>query len=189
MDYREIIRNYIPFNEQEKKDKEVMLKYIEKFPDILSRSNDFAHFTASSWCMNESKTKVIMVYHNIFKSWTVTGGHADENPNLLEVAIRELQEESGLRQVKILREEPISIEAMGIKGHFKNGKYVNSHLHLNVNFLLEGKEEERLQIKEDENSGVQWVPIEKVLEYSTEDWVKEYYYKKLFQKLEIWKNK
>jgi len=40
-------------------------------------------------------------------------------------------------------------------------------IHLSVAYLLEADENELLVIKEDENSGVQWIPIDKVIKKST----------------------
>lgn len=72
-----------------------MLKYIKKFNDVLTRQNEMFHFTTSAWVVNPSKTKVLMVYHNIFDSWAWIGGHADGNLNLLEVVKKEILEETG----------------------------------------------------------------------------------------------
>lgn len=44
MNLREQITRYIPFNEQEKKDKELMLKYIDTFDDVLTRNNEIVSF-------------------------------------------------------------------------------------------------------------------------------------------------
>ena len=74
---KEQIEKYEPYNEQEKKDKEVMLKYMDTFDNLLTRENEFAHFTASNWIVNKKRTKVLMIYHNIYQSWAWTGGHAD----------------------------------------------------------------------------------------------------------------
>ena len=57
MNLKEQIENYIPYNEQEEKDKQMMLKYINTFNDVLTRNNEFGHFTASSWAVNKEKTK------------------------------------------------------------------------------------------------------------------------------------
>ena len=43
---REQIEQYEPYNEQEEKDKETILKYIDTFDDVLTRNNEFGHFTA-----------------------------------------------------------------------------------------------------------------------------------------------
>ena len=66
---KEKIEKYIPYNEQEKNDKKIILQYLEQFDNILTRENEFAHFTASSWVLNKEKTKVLMIYHNIYQSW------------------------------------------------------------------------------------------------------------------------
>lgn len=184
MKLKEQIIKYIPYNEQEAKDKEIMLKYINTFNDVLTRNNEFAHFTASSWAINKQRTKVLMVYHNIYKSWTWSGGHADGEENLLNVAIRELQEETGVKNVKPILEDIFSLEIACVDGHVKRGKYVSSHVHLNVTYLLEVDENEVLQIKLDENSGVKWVGLEDVKKESTETWIIEKIYNKLNEKLE-----
>lgn len=182
IDLRTNIENYKPYNEQEQKDKQTMLKYIDTFDNILVRENEFAHFTASTWAINQEKTKVLMVYHNIYQSWTWTGGHSDGEADLLKVAIKELKEETGVKKVKPLKEEIFSLEILTVDGHIKRGNYVSSHLHLNLTYLLEVDEEEVLYSKEDENSGVQWVPIEEIINVSREEWMKENIYTKLEKK-------
>lgn len=183
MNLKEQIENYKPYNEQEEKDKEIMLKYINTFDDVLTRNNEFGHFTASSWAVNKQRTKVLMIYHNIYKSWAWTGGHADGEENLLNVAIRELKEETGVKNVRVLNNDIFSLEIICVDGHVKRGKYVSSHVHLNVTYLLEVDEEETLKIKEDENSGVKWVNIEDVEKVTDEKWVRENIYRKENEKL------
>ncbi len=183
MKLKEQIENYKPYNEQEEKDKETMLEYINTFDDVLTRNNEFGHFTASSWAVNKQRTKVLMIYHNIYKSWAWTGGHADGEEDLLNVAIRELKEETGVKNVKVLNNDIFSLEIICVDGHVKRRKYVSSHVHLNVTYLLEVDEEETLKIKEDENSGVKWVNIEDVEKVTEEKWVRENIYRKENEKL------
>lgn len=178
------IQKYKPYNEQEENDKQLILKYIDIFDDVLTRNNSFGHFTASAWAVNSKKTKLLMIYHNIYKSWAWTGGHADGESDLLGTAIRELKEETGVKNVKVLSDDIFSLEVLCVNGHVKRGKYVSSHVHLNLTYLLEVNEEEVLKIKKDENSGVKWVNIEDIEKVSNEEWIVENVYKKLTEKLE-----
>lgn len=186
IDLQKKIEKYKPYNEQEERDKQTMLNDIHTFDNILIRDNELVHFTASSWAVNQERTKVLMVYHNIYQAWCWTGGHSDGEADLLKVAIKELKEETGVKNVKVLNDNNIfSLEVLTVDGHVKRGKYVSSHLHLNVTYLLEVDEQEMLHIKQDENSGVKWVPIEEIEKVSTETWMKQNIYPKLNEKLYI----
>lgn len=184
MNFKEQIQKYQPYNEQEKRDQQTMLKWTEQLDDVLTRQNELAHFTASSWVVNRERTKVLMAYHNIYQSWAWTGGHSDGETDLLQTAMREVKEETGVENVKPLWDDIFSLEILCVDGHMKNGKYISSHLHFNVTYLLEVDEQEMLHIKLDENSDVKWIPLEDVTKVSNEKWICEKIYSKLNQKLE-----
>ena len=180
---RKQIEAYQPFNEQEERDKELILEYMAENPNIFLRESRLAHMTASAWIVNKERTKILMAYHNIYNSWSWLGGHADGETDLLKVALREAREESGLRNVRPVSEDIYSLESLTVDGHIKKGKYVSSHLHLNVTFLLEADEEDSLSVKPDENSGVAWFGLEEAIKASTEEWFRENVYAKLNEKL------
>ena len=177
------IERYHPFNEQEEKDRSLILEWIRKNENAFSRENRIAHMTASAWVVNKDRSKVLMVYHNIYQSWSWLGGHADGETDLLAVAIREVKEEAGISGVRPVSEEIFSLESLTVDGHIKKGAYVSSHLHLNVTYLLEADSEEAVSIKEDENSGVAWFSPEEALKKSTEPWFVERVYTKLISKM------
>jgi 8-oxo-dGTP pyrophosphatase MutT (NUDIX family) len=176
------IQDYRAYNEQEENDKRIMLDYIDHNHDVLTRCNEIAHFTASAWVINHSENKLLMIYHNIYKSWAWTGGHADGEEDLLSVAIREVQEETGITKVVPVTDNIFSLEIITVDGHMKKGKYISSHLHLNITFLLKALEDEKLITKPDENSGVKWMEFEEAVLASNEPWMQEIY-RKLNQKL------
>ena len=177
MNYINQIKNYEPINEQEKKDKEIILNYINKNEDVLTRENEVAHITSSGFIVNKNRDKVLMIHHNIYNSWGWTGGHADGDINLLEVAIKEAKEETGITKVTPTTEDICCIDILTVNSHIKKGKYIAPHLHLSVAYVLEADENEELTIKEDENSGVAWVDIDKVLEVTSEEHMKSVYSK------------
>ncbi|MGE7666402.1 NUDIX hydrolase [Ureibacillus composti] len=182
MKLREQIEKYIPYNAQEIKEQEVILRYMDTFDNLLTRDNEFAHFTASAWIVNEERTKVLMIYHNIYQSWSWTGGHADGDGDLLHVALKEVSEETGLTNIKPLSEEIYSIEILGVPAHEKKGKHVATHVHLNVTYLIEANESELTKIKPDENSDIKWWGLEEAIEASTEPEMRVVY-RKLNNKL------
>ena len=177
------IAAYHPFNEQEERDKNLISQWIEQNEDAFSRKNVVAHVTASAWVVNKDRSKVLMVYHNIYNSWSWLGGHADGETDLLSVAIREVKEEAGIAHVRPVSENIFSLESLTVDGHVKKGKYISSHLHLNITYLLEADSEEDVRIKEDENSGVAWFTPEEALQKSTEPWFVERVYGKLIEKV------
>lgn len=186
MDRQELINqieNYIPFNEQEEKDKVLIAEWIRNNENAFSRENPIAHLTASAWVVNQDRSKVLMVYHNIYNSWSWLGGHADGETDLLSVAIREVKEEAGISNVHPVSEEIFSLESLTVDGHVKKDRYVSSHLHLNITYLLEADSREAFSIKADENSGVAWFSMEEALKKSTEPWFVQNVYAKLIQKM------
>lgn len=184
MTFEERLASFVPLNEQEAHDREVALNCL-KLPDIYVRGNELVHITASAWIVNASRTKVLMAYHNIMQSWAWLGGHADGERDLLKVALKEAREESGVQNIHPVSEELYSVEMLTVDGHVKRGTYVNSHLHLNATYLLEADETDELFVKEDENSGVRWIPIDEVEAACSKQWDWERVYKKLNEKLRM----
>lgn len=176
------IRDYIPVNAQEERDKEAMLQFMLKNPDYLNRANQTAHFTTSIWTVNQERTKTLMIYHNIYDSWSWIGGHADGIEDLCSVAMRELQEETGVRNAVLVDRNIYSLEILTVDGHVKKGIYVPSHLHLNVTYLAEADEKEALTVNIEENQAVKWWSFEEALRISKEPWMVEHVYRKLIEK-------
>ena len=180
---KENINNFVPYNEQEEVEKNIMLKFINDFDDVLTRENVYGHFTSSAFVLNKERTKILMVYHKIYNSWAWTGGHSDGDSNLLYVAMKEAKEETGIKNVKPILNDIYSLELISVRGHIKKGKYVASHTHFNVTYLLEADENEEIHIKEAENIGVKGVPINEILDATSETWVRDRVYSKIINKM------
>ena len=179
------LEQYRPFNEQEERDRDILLRCLREEGDIFTRDNAMAHMTASAWVVNRERTKVLMAYHNIYHSWSWLGGHADGDRDLLAVSMREVREESGLTAVRPVSPHIYSLEILTVDGHEKRGAYVSSHLHLNVTYLLEADPAAPVRRKPDENSAVAWFGLEEAVAASSEPWFRERIYRKLNAKLAL----
>lgn len=178
------IENYTPFNEQEVRDKAQILEFLRSGTELITRDNPVAHLTASAWVVSPDRKQVIMVYHNLYQSWSWMGGHADGDWDLLRVAKKEVMEECGLKELKIVSPDIFSLEILSVAGHEKKGEYLSSHLHLNVTYLFEADPSQPLRIKPDENSGVAWVAAEDIPQKTNEAWFRDRIYSKLQKKAE-----
>ena len=173
------LRVFRPWNEQEERDIAELLRRLGSGEELWTRSNASAHLTASAWVVSPERSRVLMCWHKLYRSWSWLGGHADGDTDLLGVALREVREESGLTHVRPVSPEIFSVEILTVDGHEKRGVYVSSHLHLNVTYLLEADPGEPLTAKEDENSGLAWFRPEEAVERSNEPWFRERIYSKL----------
>ena len=181
MNLKEQIKEYIPYDEQEEKDKEQILEFMDVFEDVLTRNNKIGHFSSSAFVVNKERTKMVVVYHNIYDGWVYPGGHADGEEDLLKVAVREIEEEIGLKP-KVIDNTFFALQSFGIKGHRKHGKYVSAHMHFDVIYLMEADDTIPLIYREEESKGAKWIPIEEATEESICDFIRPIH-KKLIEKL------
>ena len=121
---KENLEKFVPYNEQEETDKRIMLKYLKDFDDVLTRQNEYGHFTSSAFILNKERTKLLMIYHKIYNSWAWTGGHSDGDNDLLYVAMNEAKEETGIKNVRPISKDIYSIEIVTVDGHEIREKYV-----------------------------------------------------------------
>ena len=183
MDLMQELAAYRPWNEQEERDRAELLRRLGSGEELYSRDNTSAHLTASAWVVSPDRTQVLLAYHNLYDSWAWLGGHADGDRDLLAVALREIREESGLAEVRPVSDRIYSLEILTVDGHEKRGRYVSSHLHLNVTYLLEADPAAPIRPKPDENSRVGWFPLDDAITASNEPWFRERVYRKLNEKL------
>lgn len=59
------------------------------------------HFTASAWLVSVDGRRLLMTHHRKLGLWLQPGGHADGEHDLVAAALKEAQEESGLRGLRI----------------------------------------------------------------------------------------
>lgn len=163
------IESFRPDLSRESADKAAILQAIALDGEhSLFRDNLLFHFTGSSIIVNQARTHTLMAYHNLYQSWAWTGGHADGDPDLFAVALREANEETGIEGLQPLSSAPVSLEVLHVIGHVKRGKDVPSHVHLNLTYALEADDTLPIRNQPDENARVGWLEIARLPEFVSE---------------------
>ena len=179
---RGVLEAYRPDCAQEEADRTLMLRALERYDDLLGRENPMMHFTASSWIVSPALDRVLMVFHERYRSWSWTGGHADGEEDLRAVAVKEAMEETGLAAVRPVIAAPLSLELLSVAAHVKRGRHVSAHLHLNLTYLLEADPAAPLGFAPGETAGAAWFDPDLAVESSREPNM-QVIYRKLNEKL------
>lgn len=160
----------MPRTPLQKESKEEILNQLNLHGEKLyHRDMLHGHMTASAIILNPQLDKILMIYHNIYDSYSWAGGHSDGEKDLYQVAYEEAREETGVEKLYPVSRNIISVESLPVEEHMKNGKRVEGHDHYNVTFGFICSEKEQLKIKPDENSDVNWIHIERLDQYCTEE--------------------
>lgn len=150
---RNLLNQYYPTHEDEQTDKIKMLTFLEEHEDCFERSCIPGHFTASAWLVNTKNTHALLMHHRKLNSWFQPGGHCDGDPDLLNVAIKEAREETGIQQIIPLSRNIFDIDIHLIPAFGGNP----IHYHYDVRFLLQAQNDNF--IKNEESNALQWFNI------------------------------
>jgi 8-oxo-dGTP pyrophosphatase MutT (NUDIX family) len=146
-----LLNNYHPQDPEEQDYKKRIFNFLHQYPNAFERSLEVGHVTAAAWLVNKDNTKALLMHHRKLNIWIQLGGHCDGDPDVLAVAIREAQEESGIMNIK-----PVSDDIFDIAIHFvPESKTEKPHYHYDVRFLLQVMSDEDY-IKNEESYELAW---------------------------------
>lgn len=148
----EKLHAYAPSDPEEQSYKNRMISFIQQHENCFERSLDEGHITGSAWLLNKDKTKALLLHHTKLDMWLQLGGHCDGDPNVLAVAIKEIQEESGIQNISALDENIFDIDIHLIPANSKN----KAHYHYDVRFLLHVTSDESVT-QNRESKALQWI--------------------------------
>jgi 8-oxo-dGTP pyrophosphatase MutT (NUDIX family) len=159
-----LLAQYEAFDDHEKAMQQQMIGFVKENPDCFKRELLIGHITGSAWVVDASRTFVLLTHHRKLDKWLQPGGHCDGDPDVLNVAMKEAIEETGIEAIKPISEGIFDIDIHQIPER----KGVPAHLHYDVRFLLEADKSIDF-IVSDESHDLAWVEISKVAELNNED--------------------
>jgi len=136
--------------------------HLLKSPDCFQRTHLPGHLTGSAWILNADSNKVLLVHHAKLNRWMQPGGHADGDENILQVALKEAREETGIVNFRV-NESIFDIDIHTIPAR----KDIPEHLHYDVRFLVHTDEAEKIIVSE-ESHDVKWVSFAEIEKFTTE---------------------
>jgi len=114
------------------------------------------HITSSAWIVSRESGSVLLTHHRKLDRWLQLGGHADGETNVLASALREAEEESGLRDFATI---PCTspCEILDLDVHDIPARASEPlHQHYDIRFLLQVSEAQLIRHQETESKEIRW---------------------------------
>ncbi len=159
-----MLKSYETADGPEKQMLRDIIGFIERHPDCFERSLQEGHITASAWIINPAGTHVLLIHHVKLDKWLQPGGHCDGDADVLNVAMKEANEETGL-VVKPLHPAIFDIDNHPIPPR----KGIPGHIHYDIRFLLTAEMGEDELPGNNEVNAIRWIKLEDVHRYNSED--------------------
>lgn len=130
-------------------------EFLNTNSNCFSRTNLRGHITASALVV-DSNYNVLLNHHKLLEKWLTFGGHSDGDNNSLNVAKREVVEESGIVKFDDLGGKIFDVDVHLIPEN--QAKKEPAHYHYDITFLFIAKDR-NFKIS-DESQEIKWVTIQ-----------------------------
>jgi 8-oxo-dGTP pyrophosphatase MutT (NUDIX family) len=138
--------------------------FIRTEKDCFERSLAAGHITGSAWILSADGGQVLLTHHRKLDRWLQLGGHADGDPDVFAVALKEAREESGLHDFEALLDGIFDLDIHPIPAR----KGDPEHLHYDVRYLLRATGGTDYVVS-DESHDLRWVPLAEVPALTAEE--------------------
>lgn len=156
MQILKLLQEYLPTAPEEILFKNDTITFVNQHSNCFERSLEIGHITASAWILNKDGSHALLTHHAKLDRWFQLGGHCDGDSDVLRVALKEAQEESGILEIA-----PVSNKIFDIDIHLiPENKKEKAHYHYDVRFLLQVMSDEQI-VKNSESKDLSWIGRQK----------------------------
>lgn len=132
----DLLERYLALHPQDLVRVDHIRRFVRTHPDCFERSCVEGHVTGSAWVVSHDCASVLLTHHRKLGRWLQLGGHADGDPDALRVALDETREESGLKELEVVRTAgdalPLDVDVVLVPE--REGE--PAHQHHDIRFLL-----------------------------------------------------
>lgn len=159
----DLLEKYTCALESENAIKARFVDFVKANPDCYERYLEIGHITASAFIFDPNNQKILLIHHKKLNKWLQPGGHCDGEKDTLSVALKEVQEETGL-VIDNLGQEIFDLDIHTIPAH----KDIPQHEHFDVRYLLIADSGIPL-VQNHETNQLRWIDLQKMSEYTNEE--------------------
>jgi 8-oxo-dGTP pyrophosphatase MutT (NUDIX family) len=152
-----LLKKYIPSDGAEQTMHQDTIVFVQANPECFERSLTIGHITASGWVVSPDRAMALLMHHRKLDKWFQPGGHCDGDPNVAAVAEKEIMEETGVEEVRIINPEIFDIDIHLIPANTKD----HAHFHYDIRFLFEADPLKKITANF-ESKDVKWVALDDV---------------------------
>lgn len=159
----QLLEAYVPEDDTDRAQRDRIVAFVRENPACFERTLRIGHITGAAWLLDKTRSRVLLTHHRKLNRWLQLGGHADGDTNVLEVALREAREESGIADVSPISAAIFDVDVHPIPAH----KSEPAHHHYDIRFLVGVTDSEDYQVS-DESHDLAWVPMAEVPRLDTD---------------------
>ncbi len=154
-----------PGDAQEASDIQLIKQLIAQHPNIFCPNCEAGHITASALIVDVTSLRTLLHYHKRLRRWLQVGGHADNETDIAQVALREAREETGLPDLSFFPPQgkpvPIDYDVHVIPRHDD----IPQHYHLDFRYLLLTNKPDALSPCAGESRRFKWLSFNDALAF------------------------
>jgi 8-oxo-dGTP pyrophosphatase MutT (NUDIX family) len=158
------LRAYVPADAREAAMRDRLVAFVARYAGAFERALLVGHVTASAWIVDPARTRALLTHHRKLGKWLQLGGHADGDPDVRRAALREAQEESGLRSLRFVSDAIYDVDVHAIPA--RPGE--PAHDHYDVRFAFEADPDEPLTTSA-ESKELAWIPLDALAAYGADE--------------------